>query len=261
MKVQEVVSSCIMFIVSGLVLVGFTIAWYTNTHMPAITGLEMQAVEMGHVKVALEPGGTDVSELEGNARYAEIVVTEAAGAEAKELGPGSGGTVTFYISPVNNSNVEVCDIKPILWVSQDNSSWHPGIRVGDTADAEGESAEEPEEGGEPAEDAGITTEKLYEIAGRHIEFFRDADMKEKISADSPYVYELDEGTANIIGEETYWIATIYWKWHYEYPFTEMEKQTLTTEQQKEKINLYDREDMLLGNHVSHMKFYFTFSAR
>lgn len=246
-----------MFIVSGLVLVGFTIAWYTNTHMPAVTGMQMQAVEMGHVKVALEPGGIDVSELEGDARYAEIVVTEAAGAEAKELGPGSSGRVTFYISPVNNSNVEVCDIKPFLWVSQDNSSWYPGIRVGDTVDAEGE----PGEGGEPAEDTGVTTEELYEIAGRHIEFFRDAGMEEKIAVDNPYVYELTEGTANTIGEEKYWIATIYWRWHYEYPFTEMEKAELTTEQQKEKINRYDEEDMLLGNNISHMKFYFTFSAR
>jgi len=244
MKVQEVISSCIMFIVSGLVLVGFTIAWFTNNHMPAVTGMQMQAVEMGHVKVALEPGGKDVSELEGDERYAEINILKAAGTDENELGPGSSGTVTFYLTPVNNSDVQACEIEPILWISQDGSSWHPGMTV------DGEVA------------GGVADlEDLYEVAGRHIEFFSNAEMTDVISSAAPYEYQLSESSAVEDNNGKYWIATIYWKWHYEYPFTQTEKETLTATQQKEKIDLYDQEDMQLGNNLSHMKFYFTFAAR
>lgn len=246
MKVQEVISSCIMFIVSGLVLVGFTIAWFTNNYMPAVTGMQMQAVEVGHVKVALESGGADISELPDGTQYAEINVLECAGAQNNELGPGSSGTVTFYVTPVNNSDVEACDIVPVLWISQDGSAWHPGVRVSDEiADVEKASI-----------DAEIWPEKLYEIAGRHIEFFSDEDMTVKITDNDPYTLTWTDGNKG-----TEQPATIYWKWHYEYPFTQTEKETLTATQQKEKIDLYDQEDMQLGNNLSHMKFYFTFAAR
>ena len=256
MKVQEVISSCIMFIVSGLVLVGFTIAWYTNNHMPAVTGMLMQALEVGQVKVALEPGGEDVSELEESGEYAEIVTTEAAGADEKELGPGSSGTVTFYVSPVNNSEVRACDIVPTLWISQDEdgSSWHPGIRVGDEADG----GEADEEDADSEEDTALALEELYEIAGKHIEFFSDEDMTTRITADTPYVLEWTDKNAGT--EQT---ETIYWKWHYEwydeYPLSEEEEAIYTTPEAL--TDKYDQEDMLLGNNLSHMKFYFTFSAR
>lgn len=259
MKVQEVISSCIMFIVSGLVLVGFTIAWFTNTNMPAVTGMLMQAVEVGHVRVALTSGGEDVSELEGDARYAKVSITESPGAETQEqvpieFAPGAYGTVTFYVTPVNNSEVRACDIVPTLWISQDGSTWYPGVtessETGDDMEAVGEASGE--------NDTMLTLAELYEIAGKHIEIFSDADMETKITADAPYVLEWTEENAGT--EQT---ATIYWKWHYEwydeYPLSEEEQEIYKT--QEALIDKYDQEDMLLGNNVSHMKFYVTFSAR
>lgn len=249
MKVQEVISSCIMFIVSGLVLVGFTIAWYTNNNMPAVTGMQMQAVEVGHVWVRLKPeaeGGEDISELTDGNQYAEVDIIQSPGADMEdgkpvEFAPGAEGTVTFYVTPANNSEVTACDIEATLWISQDGDAWYPGIRVGEEADNQETGAEE-----------------LYEIAGKHIKFFADEDMTTPITADAPYVLTWTEQNAGT--EQT---ATIYWKWYYEwyddYPLSEEEKDIYTT--QKALIDKYDQEDMLLGNNLSHMKFYFTFSAR
>lgn len=252
MKVQEVISSCIMFIVSGLVLVGFTIAWYTNTNMPAVTGMLMQAVEVGHVWVRLKPaaeGGVDISELTDGNQYAEVVISQSPGADTAmvegdtqvpiEFAPGAHGTVTFYVTPVNNSEVRACEIVPTMWISQDGSTWYPGLTAGE-------------------DDTALTLAELYEIAGKHIELFSDADMETRITEDAPYVLEWTEENKGT--EQT---ATIYWKWHYEwydeYPLSEEEQEIYKT--QEALVDKYDQEDMLLGNNLSHMKFYVTFSAR
>lgn len=295
MKVQEVISSCIMFIVSGLVLVGFTIAWFTNAEFVTVTGLEVQAVELGHVRVALTPGGPDISDLAADeatygagAQYADVCITESPGADTEtqtdsegretqvptEFAPGAYGSVTFYVTPVNNSPVKACEIVPMLQITQDNgNTWYPEVE---------------DDGADPA-DGAPALEELYALAGKHIKFFKDADMTQPLDADTlllltwnadgsigadsegtateaPNVGDggTDEGTdpdAHLLGQEQK--AVIYWKWYYEYyegyPLTPEEAAIYTTE--KQKIRKYDEEDMQLGNNITNMRFYITFSAR
>lgn len=315
MKKEEVISSFIMCIVSGLVLIGFTIAWYSNTNMPAVTGIELQAVEIGHVKVALKSGGEDISELEGDAKYADMGMAVYTGLytdpKLKEMAPGAYGQVTFYVTPTN-SGVRTCSIVPELKITQDGSTWYPAASedgedgagsdsMGTGSDEEGSagsnststgsdeensagssstgtgSDEENSAGngsagtgsdGEDSAGAGsteMTIEKLYQIAGEHIHFFSNEEMTEEITVDNPLQltwkpedWTVKEENGEITATEK--MAVIYWKWYYEYPLSEMEKE-LPVAEQKKLLRQYDEEDMILGNFISNMKFYFTFAAQ
>lgn len=271
MKVQEVISSCIMFIVSGLVLVGFTIAWFTNAEFVSVTGLTAQAVELGHVRVALTPGGPDITDLAADevtygegAQYAEILMTDSL-----EFVPGAYGSVTFYITPVNNSKVELCEIVPMLRITSDGETWYP--EAGKESVSEGGDTGENTigDGMDDGATAPLTPEELYEIAGKHIKFFKDADMTKPLDAEEFLLLTWEEDGS--IGADTEGIATdgqeqkavIYWKWYYEYyddyPLTEEERLIYTTE--KQRIRKYDEEDMQLGNNITNMRFYIIFSAK
>ena len=106
----------------------------------------------------------------------------------------------------------------------------------------------------------LTIEELYELVNAHIEFFSDAEMTQRITQDNMYTLVWDEEQAYVgeFLEEKQ--AVIYWKWHYEYPF-DAEEAMLPNAQKAEKIDNYDEEDMMIGNNISAMKFYFTFSAQ
>lgn len=230
MRFEEILSSCIMCIVSGLVLVGFTIAWYTNNNLPAVTGMEMQAGEMVSVRVALETGGEDILELTGDQRYAEMGIQEFTNAESGELAPGVYGQVRFYITP-EGSNVKACNIFPTLRITRDGTYWYPILE----GDGEGS-----------VSDVEMTTlQELYGIAETHISLYSDAAMEMPVTEEAPYQLTWSDGST----EEK--VATIYWKWHYECPDSE----------EPDDIRQYDEEDMRLGYNVSGMKFYFEFSAQ
>jgi len=284
MKFEEIISSFVMVIVTGLVLVGFTIAWYTNNNLPAVTGLEILAAEMGSVQVALKPeaeGGVDISELEGDAKYAELGMAEYTNFNVQdkgELAPGVSGQVTFYVKPITSA-VKACNIVPMVRIRQDGSTWYPVIESVDKESVDADDGDEgsensgsegsdeindgssSDEGNSNVEDTEVI-EELYQLANAHIDFFTDAEMTQKITSDTPYrlTWEVGEGE-DAIAPLTEQKATIYWKWHYEYPFTAEEESTLTAAQKKEKIYTYDEEDMKIGNNISEMKFYFTFSAQ
>lgn len=259
MRVEEVVSSFIMFIVSGLVLVGFTIAWYTNNHIPAVTGMSMIAADMGDVKVALTSGGDDISELTGDEKYADIGMEKLVNHDTKKLAPGTYGAVTFYVTPTKSSVVS-CKITPMLCITQDGSEWYSGETAsGGDANVSGSGVSD----GDVSADGGIqalTLAELYEITQRHIQLFSDKEMTTPITAGDSILLEwtLEERLQNVPIEKK---VPIYWKWHYEYPFTEEEQTTMSEEEKEFAIDKYDEEDMLLGNAISGMKFYFTFVAQ
>lgn len=261
MRIEEVVSSFIMCIVSGLVLVGFTIAWYTNNNLPAVTGMEMTAAEMGDVKVALVSGGEDISKLEGDAKYADIGLGASDALNPGKLAPGSYGKVTFYVTPTQ-SNVTACNIKPLLLITQDGSTWYPAIEENGSV-SDGDSAESVSEGdvsgGNSVEEV-VTLKELYGLAQGHLQFFADEAMTQPVDVNKPILLEwtLEERLQDVPVEKT---VKIYWKWHYEYPFSATEEATLSVAEKKLKVDKYDEEDMLLGNHISGMKFYFTFIAQ
>ena len=279
MKIEEVISSAVMCVVSGLVLIGFTIAWFTDMSAGAtVTGLEMVAAKMGDVKVALEPGGKDVSELEEPACYAEIDFVKYLDMDEngqKELAPGTCGRVTFYVTPTHSS-VEACDIVPVVRITQDENTWYPDqAKLKKIVDADDNGSDETDGESGNSDDTGdesgdgnsdgedtVTLEGLYDIVQEHIEFYADEEMTVKVTADNPieltWPIEDENLETDNIGEQK---VVIYWKWHYEYPFTAEETAKLTDAEEEEYIDAYDEEDMKIGNHISKMKFYFAFTVR
>lgn len=247
MKKEEVVTSFTMFVVSVLVLIGFTIAWYSGgMESAAVVGLKMSASEMGNIKIALEQNGTDIAELTNGAQYAQIELEELTNIEDGKLAPGAFGTVTYYVTP-KSEDVRSCSIIPTILIQQGNENdfWYPNM----TSQFGSETVH--------ANDIGQTIsneeiEALYEITTRHIEFFRDEAMTDKIDESDPYELTWTDNTQK---EQ---MVTIYWKWHYEYPFAQGEDSDRTNTIVKEKIDLYDKEDTQIGNNVSNMKFYFSF---
>ncbi len=240
MKKEDVISAGIMTIVSILVLIGFTVAWYTQVFTAFTTGVKLKAAEMNNIKIALTEDGPDISTLSEDYKYVDIGLQDMTNVETDKLAPGQFGQVTFYITP-SNEGIEYCEIFPEVWISQsqinENNStytWYPG--------------EEAETGEEQAE-----LENLYEITQRHILFFEDEAMEKPIDACKKIEWsEADGNTKKAI--------TIYWKWYYEYPFTDAEL-TLGEEKQQSLINKYDAEDTEIGNNITAMKFHFYFSAQ
>ena len=272
MKIEEVISSAIMCVVSGLVLIGFTIAWFTDLSAGAtVTGFEAEALKLDNIRVALEKGGDDISKLKSpyaGIEFAKYLDVDLEGNE--ELAPGTCGQVTFYVTPTN-INVQSCDIVPVVRITQDESTWYPTKAELENAGEESseESGDSSESGDESSNDVStedtLTIEKLYEIVQGHIEFYSDPNMTNKITADNPLKLTWEAGdwdsNQNSKSEKT---AIIYWKWHYVYPFTTDQlsgDNKLSDAKKKELIYAYDKEDMEIGNNISGMKFYFTFTAR
>lgn len=241
MKKEDVISAGIMTIVSILVLIGFTVAWFTGVfHIATVGGMHLKAAEMNNIKVALTEGGADISELSEENRYAEIGLQDMLNVPVDKLAPGQFGKVNFYLTP-SDADIEYCEILPEVWIRQNEGAWYPG-----EWDTEADSEESRE--------AELALEELYEVAQRHIVFFEDETMEKPI--DTTRLVEWTEADGKITKQ-----VTIYWQWYYEYPFTEVQLATLTKKEQQELIDEYDAEDTRIGNNITDMKFHFTFSAQ
>lgn len=244
MKKEEVISAGVMAIVSMLVLIGFTVAWYTGIfNLSTITGMRLKAAEMNNIKVALTSNGEDISVLSEDEKYADIGLQEMTNIESGKLAPGQFGKVTFYLTP-SDEGIEYCEIMPTVWIRQgdENAAWYPG--------------ESDEEAGGTEAVIATDLEELYEITQRHIDFFSDEAMTKKIDEDNQFIIPWSETDGKSEKE-----VVIYWKWYYEYPFTETENTVLNEVQKQEKIDEYDAEDTKIGNNITAMKFHFTFSAK
>ena len=246
MKKEDVVSAGIMTIVSMLVLIGFTVAWFTRPGV-GVSGMHLQAAEKYDIIVALTPGGKDISTL-GEGRYVDMDLKEMTNVETGKLAPGQFGKITFYVRPTD-VGIRHCYVRPQVWISQSAAGgiyeWYPG---------EGEVIS-------LAEGEVLQLEELYEIVGRHVQFFEDEGMTKLIPPEGVLV-EWEEAEANAKAEKE---INLYWKWHYEYPFsqyyTEEELEQLDAENKKNEIDTYDSEDTQIGNNVTAMRFHFAFSAQ
>ena len=277
MNKREIITSAVMCVVTILVMVGFTVAWYTRNNISTVTNMQFLVAESGDIIIALESGGEDISVLAASNIYADMGMAEltmgstqseesgdredtsesegnndsnenTASGNLEELAPGVYGQVTFYITP-KREDIKNCSIVPTLVIGvadgEDDTTWYGG----DTEDETDE--EDSSENG--ADDSEITLEQLYKIATGHIVFYADETMTQEIDTDNPLEITWNSG-------ETEKEVVIYWKWHYEYPFSDEEITNLSNDKKEEKIREYDDEDMLLGNNISSMKFYFTFTV-
>lgn len=237
---REVVISFIMCTISIVMLIGFTLAWYTNTKELSLTGMDLQAAQETEIKVAKTQGGPDILTLTEEERYITIGLENLNNIKENEIAPGAFGDVTFYITPLQQI-ITACEIKPMLLIT--NTS---GQEVNEDSLIE----------------AGITEEdkKLYEIANRHIQFYSDEAMMQKVSNTVPMKVDLTsawDSTKQTGIEKT---VKLYWKWDYEYPFTAGGDEGLTEVQKREKVDAYDKEDTELGNGLKTMALRFNIAA-
>ncbi len=238
MKKEEFVSGFVMLIVSVMVLVGVTIAWFSSSDRVFARGMWVKAAEPGSLIIALEPGGEDIGVLAEDDipdnEYADIGLFELTNIESGKMAPGAFGKVVFYITPKNG--VINCRILPLVQIRQGEGIWYPDM-AGKT---EGSDA----------------VQALCEKVGRHISFYSDEAMTIPVNEENPYLIEWADNEA-----ETEKEAVLYWIWHYEYPFTQEEDNTLTAAEKKALIESYDEEDTDIGKNISEMKFHFIFSVQ
>lgn len=225
MKKEDFVSTLVMTTVSILMLVGVTIAWYTAVYAhPTVTGMNMEAAEVGGIKIALKSGGEDIADLDEDKQYADIGLTELLNIVNGQMAPGAYGSVTFYVTSLNE-DINACQITP---------SFVPEFEQDATQEKK---------------------DHINSILDKHFDFYSDEDMTNLVDEENPMEVELEWNTTGKGIEKP---VTIYWKWHYEYPFTETEKNEKTDEEKKVLIDQYDVEDTQIGTYLEKMSFHFDF---
>lgn len=244
MKKEQFITTFVMCVVSVLVLIGFTVAWYSSgANNVTATGMQMSAAQAGDITIALQTGGKDISELLGDNKYVDIGLAELTNIEEGKMAPGAFGRVTFYITP-KNTNVRTCNVVPLVQLQQEeNGEWYPDPAASTEEEGDGSDGGNT---GDTTDSTVPTIEELAEIAGKHIAFFSDEAMTQIVDEANPYQVTWESTDAGT--EKT---AVLYWKWYYENP----------SSTEKEDIDAYDKEDTLLGNYISNMKFYFSFSTQ
>lgn len=248
MKKEQFITTFVMCVVSVLVLIGFTIAWYSGgANNVTATGMQMTAAQAGDITIALVSKGKDISELQGDDKYVDIGLAELTNIEEGKMAPGAFGEVTFYITP-RNTNVRTCSVVPMVLLQQEeDGEWYPDPAASTEEEGDGsDDGSTDDTTGEVTDSTVPTIEELAEIAGRHIAFFSDEAMTQIVDGTNPYQVTWESADAGT--EKT---AVLYWKWYYENP----------SSTEKEDIDAYDKEDTLLGNYISNMKFYFSFSTQ
>ena len=239
MKKEDFVSTLVMTTVSILMLVGVTIAWYTAVYAhPTVTGMNMTAAEKGSIKIALTSGGEDISVLQqdginGN-ELADIGLTELLNIVDGQMAPGAYGEVTFYVTSLDQ-DITKCQIVPSLV---------PGYEEGVTVTEETEVT------------INNKDKNILALLDEHFDFYTNTEMTQLVSDSDPMDVTLEWDTTNNKGIEK--TVTLYWKWHYEYPFTQEELNTMTADAEKAAIYQYDMEDTWIGTHLDTMSFHFDF---
>lgn len=236
MKKEDFVSTLVMTAVSILMLVGVTIAWYTAVFAkPTVTGMQMNAVEQGDIKIALEPGGEDIAVLkennDPNDEYVKIGLEELLNIENGQMAPGAYGSVFFYVTPLKEE-VTSCQVIPSL------------IPV-------------YEEGVVVDEETTVTINNIEKnvlmVLEEHFDFYADEGMTAEVNEGIPLQVDLEWDTQNDVGVEK--TVTLYWKWHYEDPAADG---MAAGDEREAVIYDYDMEDTWIGTHLDTMNFHFDF---
>lgn len=252
MKRNKIIQLTVMSILSILMLVGFTVAWFSGDLGSALAkGMQLRAEEQGDIRIALKEGGADISTLEGENKYVNVGLEELNNIEFVENGvkvykmaPGAYGQVVFYVTPLKQ-DVGSCTVVP-------------EVRLKD------------KDGNLVAQDSDV-----YRIANEHIIFYyyktgettptllnmTTVSGKDgtRVTMRESAVFPLEWDSTNDKGSEKE--ITLYWRWDYEYPTDRVlpsyEGSHLSD---AEKKNQYNREDTTIGNEIKHMNFHFEFTS-
>lgn len=258
MKRNKIIQLTVMSILSILMLVGFTVAWFSGDLGSALAkGVQLRAEEQGDIRIALKKGGADISTLEGENKYVNVGLEELNNIEFVENGvkvykmaPGAYGQVVFYVTPLKQ-DVGSCTVVP-------------EVRLKD------------KDGNLVAQDSDV-----YRIANEHIIFYyyktgettptllnmttvSGADGT-RVTMRESAVFPLEwDSTANTGIEKK---ITLYWRWDYEYPTDRILPSyqegiaSLGSVSSNEMLkDEYNREDTTIGNEIKHMNFHFEFTS-
>ncbi len=258
MKRNKIIQLTVMSILSILMLVGFTVAWFSGDLGAALAkGMQLRAEEQGDIRIALKEGGADISTLEGENKYVNVGLEELNNIEFVENGvkvykmaPGAYGQVFFYVTPLK-PDVGSCTVVP-------------EVRLKDKA------------GNLVAQDSDV-----YRIANEHIIFYyyktgettptllnmTTVSGKDgtRVTMRESAVFPLEwDSTANTGIEKK---ITLYWRWDYEYPTDRILPSyqegiaSLGSVSSNEMLkDEYNREDTTIGNEIKHMNFHFEFTS-
>ncbi len=257
MKKHEIPSIISMMVVTLLLIMGFTIAWYSAYgRIPIVNGLGMQAADDGRIKVAVTADGDDISTLEGEAQYATLKFTSQVNIGQNQFAPGAYGSVTLYVTPLSDM-VTGCTITPSMVLQKEESSTKVDVsddNANNTVSITG---------------SNVASTKLTDIANRHIRFFLDQAMTEPLG-DTIEISKTSNGGAewNVDGsiKDIEKPITLYWRWYYEYDASSdadytndflldvADQKAALTSQTKEDV--YDLEDTAMGNNLDNIYFQF-----
>ena len=258
MKRNKIIQLTVMSILSILMLVGFTVAWFSGDLGSALAkGMQLRAEEQGDIRIALKEGGADISTLEGEDKYVNVGLEELTNIEFVENGtkvykmaPGAYGQVFFYVTPLK-PDVGSCTVVP-------------EVRLKD------------KDGNLVAQDSDV-----YRIANEHIIFYYY-----KVGKTTPTLLNMTavsgaDGTRVTMRESAVfpleWDSTantgivkkitLYWRWDYEYPTDRVLPSyqegiaSLGSVSSNEMLkDEYNREDTTIGNEIKHMNFHFEFTS-
>ena len=260
MKRNKIIQLTVMSILSILMLVGFTVAWFSGDLGSALAkGVQLRAEEQGDIRIALKKGGADISTLEGENKYVNVGLEELNNIEFVENGvkvykmaPGAYGQVVFYVTPLKQ-DVGSCTVVP-------------EVRLKD------------KDGNLVAQDSDV-----YRIANEHIIFYYDKEENggttqtilnmttvsgkdgTRVTMRESAVFPLEWDSANHRGKEKK--ITLYWRWDYEYPTDRILPSyqegiaSLGSVSSNEMLkDEYNREDTTIGNEIKHMNFHFEFTS-
>ena len=289
MRKEQIVTSAVMCIVSILVIIGFTVAWYTVGDAAGVSGIALHTAQQGDIKIALEAGGRDIADLmadstlEDDKKYVAIGLEELSNIGFKEIdtngveqivykiAPGTYGSVTFYVTPLAE-NVSSCSLtaETILKDSMGDAGTPFTKDNGEITLQDG------------------TMVNVYELAQEHIVFYYYEDADTGLTNPILLDAEADGSDASRAQKAVYpltWDSvagsgierevTLYWKWYYENPefesrlaeetegldaATAAAKERILRQDYREQINEYDKEDTLIGNYIKSMQMHFSFTA-
>lgn len=258
MKRNKIIQLTVMSVLSILMLVGFTVAWFSGDLGSALAkGMQLRAEEQGDIRIALKEGGADISTLEGEDKYVDVGLEELTNIEFVENGvkvykmaPGAYGQVVFYVTPLKQ-DVGSCTVVP-------------EVRLKD-------------------KDGKLVTEDsdVYRIANEHIIFYYykagettptllnmttvSGEDGTRVTMRESAVFPLEWDSANDKGIEKK--ITLYWRWDYEYPTDRILPSyqegiaSLGSVSSNEMLkDEYNREDTTIGNEIKHMNFHFEFTS-
>lgn len=220
MKKEQLVTTMIMLMLSIILLIGFTIAWYSSDNAtPRGSGMKMTAQGSSEFKIALTPGGTDIAELSGDEADAEVVVTPEG-----QIAPGSSGKITFYVTPKSSAITSCTVVSNLQLLEREQTDWYPDYTKEDPKDA-----------------CNQDQKTRMEIAESHIVFFHDENKTRKVTQEDPLKTTWSSGDT---GEKE---VIVYWQWYYNTP-----------DENAKSVEQYDAEDFQFGQKIESIRFWFQF---